>query len=217
MRESVSAVETGEAGPASLRHLIKRSCEFPAEGCIDSDREVGVDITGTETAREVSLDDLFAGAARNARGETTLAAGEMASAVLLPATAAGGDQCLTDAARRVGLRPSVARRTPSCRWRGACGPCRVSASVKEDVPSGASNQRAPLRWLANCRPCSPSVPCPERGIGRTRGASRAHAWYYRRIALRRALRLPPSRFPNASLYASSRARDGKPSPSPRDA
>lgn len=107
--------------------------------------EATVEITGTGAAREVSLDDLFAGATRNANGETTLAAGEFVSAVLLPATAAGGDQFYEKLMQRGAWDFATVSLAAHRRVDGAVrmafggvslGPCRVSSSVEEDVATG---------------------------------------------------------------------------------
>ncbi len=107
--------------------------------------EATVEVTGTGTAREVSLDDLFAGATRNAIGETTLAAGEFVSAVLLPATAAGGDQFYEKLMQRGAWDFATVSLAAHRRFDGAVrmafggvslGPCRVSNSVEEDVATG---------------------------------------------------------------------------------
>ena len=104
-----------------------------------------VEITGTGVKREVSLEALFAGASQNARGETTLVAGEFVSAVLLPATAAGGEQFYEKLMQRGAwdfATVSLAghRRTDNgvrMAFGGvSLGPCRVAASVEEDVTTG---------------------------------------------------------------------------------
>jgi xanthine dehydrogenase YagS FAD-binding subunit len=107
--------------------------------------EATVEITGTGVVREVSLDNLFAGATRNANGETTLAAGEFVSAVLLPATAAGGDQFYEKLMQRGAWDFATVSLAAHRRVDGAVrmafggvslGPCRVSSSVEEDVATG---------------------------------------------------------------------------------
>lgn len=107
--------------------------------------EATVEITGTGAVREVSLDELFAGAAQNARGEVTLATGEFMSAVLLPATAAGGDQFYEKLMQRGAWDFATVSLAAHRRVDGAVrmafggvslGPCRVSASVEEDVATG---------------------------------------------------------------------------------
>jgi xanthine dehydrogenase YagS FAD-binding subunit len=104
-----------------------------------------IEVTGTGGTREVSLDALFAGAAQNARGETTLAAGEFISAVLLPPTAAGGAQFYEKLMQRgawdFATVSLAAHRRTDTGVRMAFGgvslaPCRVAASVEEDVTTG---------------------------------------------------------------------------------
>lgn len=104
-----------------------------------------VEITGADGIREASLDALFAGSARNARGETTLAAGEFVSAVLLPASAAGGEQFYDKLMQRgawdfATVSLAAHRRTDGgvrMAFGGlSLGPCRVSSSVEEDVATG---------------------------------------------------------------------------------
>ena len=107
--------------------------------------EATVEITGAGAMREVSLVELFAGASHNASGETTLAAGEFVSAVLLPATAAGGDQFYEKLMQRGAWDFATVSLAAHRRADGAVrmafggvslGPCRVSASVEEDVATG---------------------------------------------------------------------------------
>jgi len=107
--------------------------------------EATVEVTGAGGTREVSLDALFAGSSRNARGETTLAAGEFVSAVLLPATAAGGDQFYEKLMQRgawdfATVSLAAHRRTDGgvrMAFGGvSLGPCRVNTSVEEDVATG---------------------------------------------------------------------------------
>src|SRR3989304_362399 len=54
--------------------------------------EAAVEVTGVGGVRTLTLAALFEGSARRAESETTLAAGEFISAVLLPPSAAGGVQ-----------------------------------------------------------------------------------------------------------------------------
>jgi len=107
--------------------------------------EATVEIAGPEGTRIVALATLFDGAARNARSETTLAAGEFISAVLLPARAAGGDQFYEKLAQRgtwdfATVSLAAHRRTDGAVRIAlggvALGPFRVNASVEEDVSTG---------------------------------------------------------------------------------
>ncbi|MEK6611211.1 MAG: FAD binding domain-containing protein [Gemmatimonadota bacterium] len=107
--------------------------------------EATVEITGANGTRELSLDALFAGASHNALGETTLAAGEFVSAVLLPATATGGDQFYEKLMQRGAWDFATVSLAARRRADGAVlmafggvslGPCRVNPSVEEDVATG---------------------------------------------------------------------------------
>lgn len=107
--------------------------------------EATVEVIGLNGVRTLTLDALFDGAARRAQGETTLAAGEFIQAVLLPSTAAGGDQFYEKLMQRGAwdfATVSLAghRRTDGA-VRLALGgvsltPHRVSSSVEEDVSTG---------------------------------------------------------------------------------
>ena len=107
--------------------------------------EATVEITGAGATREASLDALFAGSSRDARGETTLSAGEFVRAVLLPASAAGGDQFYEKLMQRgawdfATVSLAAHRRTDGgvrLAFGGvSLGPCRVNTSVEEDVATG---------------------------------------------------------------------------------
>ncbi len=107
--------------------------------------EATVEVTGAHGTRVLTLDELFAGAAQRADGETTLAGGEFISAVLLPATAAGGEQFYDKLMQRgawdfATVSLAAHRRTDGrvlMAFGGlALGPCRVAASVEEDVTTG---------------------------------------------------------------------------------
>ncbi len=109
--------------------------------------EAAVEVTGlgAGAVREVSLDVLFAGASHKALGETTLAAGEFISAVLLPATAADGNQFYDKLMQRGAWDFATVSLAAHRRADGrvlmafggvSLGPCRVAASVEEDVTTG---------------------------------------------------------------------------------
>lgn len=107
--------------------------------------EASVEVTGTAGTRTLAVAALFDGAARNARAETTLATGEFISSVLLPASAAGGDQFYEKLMQRgawdfATVSLAAHRRTDSG-VRIALGgvsltPYRVNSSVEEDVSTG---------------------------------------------------------------------------------
>jgi xanthine dehydrogenase YagS FAD-binding subunit len=107
--------------------------------------EANVEVTGASGTRTLEVAALFDGAARNARGETTLAAGEFISAVLLPASAAGGDQFYEKLMQRgawdFATVSLAAHRRTDGGVRIALGgvsltPYRVNSSVEEDVSTG---------------------------------------------------------------------------------
>jgi xanthine dehydrogenase YagS FAD-binding subunit len=107
--------------------------------------EATVEITGPNGTREATLDALFAGAPHVSHGETTLAEGDFVSAVLLPATASGGDQYYEKLMQRgawdfATVSLAAHRRTDGqvrMAFGGlALGPCRVAPSVEEDVTTG---------------------------------------------------------------------------------
>ena len=107
--------------------------------------EAVVEVTGADGMRTTVLPALFEGAARNARAETTLVAGEFISAVLLPATAAGGRQFYEKLMQRgawdFATVSIAAHRRADGAVRLALGgvslaPNRVSSSVEEDVATG---------------------------------------------------------------------------------
>lgn len=104
-----------------------------------------VEITGTAGTRTMSLQALFAGAARNAGAEVSLEPGEFISAVLLPSTAAGGTQFYDKLMQRGAWDFATVSLAAHRRADGnvrmalggvALGPCRVSSSVEEDVATG---------------------------------------------------------------------------------
>jgi CO/xanthine dehydrogenase FAD-binding subunit len=95
--------------------------------------------------RTCTLDALFEGAARRAEGEVTLLVGEFISAVLLPASTAGGVQFYEKLMQRgawdFATVSLAAHRTADGTVRMAfgglsLGPCRVNPSVEEDVTTG---------------------------------------------------------------------------------
>jgi xanthine dehydrogenase YagS FAD-binding subunit len=107
--------------------------------------EATVEVTGAAAVRTVTLAELFEGAARRARGETTLAAGEFISAVLLPASAAGGVQFYEKLMQRgawdfatvsLAAHRGVDGGVRIALGGVSLGPCRVNPSVEEDVATG---------------------------------------------------------------------------------
>jgi xanthine dehydrogenase YagS FAD-binding subunit len=104
-----------------------------------------VQVTGTSATREMTLDELFVGAEHNAQGETTLAPGEFVSAVLLPASASGGEQFYEKLMQR-GAWDFATVSLAAHRQAGgdvrfalggvSLGPCRVNPSVEQDVTTG---------------------------------------------------------------------------------
>jgi len=108
--------------------------------------EATVELLGANDARRsVPIGEFFDGAASNARGETSIAPGEMIEAVELPAHSAGGAQRYVKLMQRgtwdfalVSLA-GVKRRDGEVRLvlgGVAPGPYRVNPSVEEDVASG---------------------------------------------------------------------------------
>jgi xanthine dehydrogenase YagS FAD-binding subunit len=104
-----------------------------------------VEITGAGGVRTCPLTALFEGAARRAEREVTLAVGEFISAVLLPASAAGGVQFYEKLMQRgawdFATVSIAAHRGTDGTVRMALGgvslgPCRVNPSVEEDVTTG---------------------------------------------------------------------------------
>ncbi len=107
--------------------------------------EATVEVTGAGGVRTLTLNALFDGSSRRAEGETTLAAGEFISAVLLPASAAGGVQFYEKLMQRgawdFATVSLAAHRGADGTVRMAfgglsLGPCRVNPSVEEDVTTG---------------------------------------------------------------------------------
>lgn len=107
--------------------------------------EAMVEISGTSGTRTLALDALFAGAARNARAELALERGEFISAVLLPASAADGDQFYEKLMQRGAWDFATVSLAAHRRADGgvrlalggvSLGPCRVNSSVEEDVATG---------------------------------------------------------------------------------
>ena len=107
--------------------------------------EATVEVTGVAGVRTLTLDALFDGAARNAKGEMTLAADEFISAVLLPATAAGGVQFYEKLMQRGAWDFATVSLAAHRRTDGgvrmalggvSLGPCRVNSSVEEDATTG---------------------------------------------------------------------------------
>jgi xanthine dehydrogenase YagS FAD-binding subunit len=108
--------------------------------------EATVEVIGAGGVRTLTLAALFEDSARRAGGETTLAAGEFISAVLLPATAAGGEQFYEKLMQRgawdFATVSLAAHRGADGTVRMALGgvslgPCRVNPSVEQDVTTGA--------------------------------------------------------------------------------
>lgn len=104
-----------------------------------------VEITGAAT-RTVTIDELFDGAANNRSGELTLTAGEMISAVILPAASAGGTQRYVKLMQRGAWDFALVSLAGIKRADGnvrialggvAASPWRVNPSIEEDVASGA--------------------------------------------------------------------------------
>ncbi|MHB8837676.1 MAG: FAD binding domain-containing protein, partial [Gemmatimonadaceae bacterium] len=107
--------------------------------------EAMVEVTGPAGVRTLSLTALFEGATHNARGETVLAGGEFISAVLLPATAAGGMQFYEKLMQRgawdFATVSLAAHRRADGGVRIALGgvslePYRINSSVEEDIATG---------------------------------------------------------------------------------
>ena len=107
--------------------------------------EATVEITGLAGARILSLDALFSRAAHDARSELTLAPGDYISAVLLPASAGGGEQFYEKLMQRGAWDFATVSLAAHRRTDGAVrialggvslGPCRVNSSVEEDVATG---------------------------------------------------------------------------------
>jgi len=107
--------------------------------------EATVEVTGGAGVRTLTLDALFEGSTRNAHGETTLAADEFISAVLLPHTAAGGDQFYEKLMQRGAWDFATVSLAGHRRADGAVrmalggvslGKCRINPSVEEDVATG---------------------------------------------------------------------------------
>ncbi len=107
--------------------------------------EASVEITGAAGTRLLTLSALFDGAAHNVQGEMTLGAGEFISAVLLPATAAGGNQFYEKLMQRgawdfATVSLAAHRRTDDAVRIAlggvSLGPYRVNTSVEEDVATG---------------------------------------------------------------------------------
>jgi len=103
-----------------------------------------VEITGAAT-RTVTIDDLFHGAANNPAAEMTLQAGEMISAVILPAKSAGGTQRYVKLMQRGAWDFALVSLAAVQRTDGnvrmvlggvAAAPWRVNPSIEEDVGSG---------------------------------------------------------------------------------
>ncbi len=107
--------------------------------------EAMVEITGAAGVRTLTLRALFDGAARRAESEVTLATGEFISAVLLPESAAGGEQFYEKLMQRgawdfATVSLAAHRRTDGavCMALGGVSlePYRVNPSVEEDVATG---------------------------------------------------------------------------------
>jgi xanthine dehydrogenase YagS FAD-binding subunit len=107
--------------------------------------EATVEITGPTGARSATLSALFDRAAQNPHAEMTLAAGEFISAVVLPATAAGGEQFYEKLMQRGAWDFATVSLAAHRRADGAVrialggvalGPWRVNSSVEEDVATG---------------------------------------------------------------------------------
>ena len=103
-----------------------------------------VEITGAST-RTVTIDELFDGAANNPAAEMTLNAGEMISAVILPAKSAGGTQRYVKLMQRGAWDFALVALAAIKRTDGnvrmvlggvAAAPWRVNPSIEEDVGSG---------------------------------------------------------------------------------
>ncbi|MBI5601551.1 MAG: FAD binding domain-containing protein [Gemmatimonadetes bacterium] len=107
--------------------------------------EAAVEVTGASGVRTLTLAALFEGAAQRPEREVTLAPGEFISAVLLPASAAGGVQFYEKLMQRgawdFATVSLAAHRGVDGTVRMAfgglsLGPCRVNPSVEEDVTTG---------------------------------------------------------------------------------
>jgi xanthine dehydrogenase YagS FAD-binding subunit len=107
--------------------------------------EALVEVTSAGGTRSLTLGALFDGAARNARAETTLADGEFISAVLLPVSAAGGNQFYEKLMQRGAWDFATVSIAAHRRTDGgvrmalggvSLGPCRVNPSVEQDVATG---------------------------------------------------------------------------------
>ncbi|MDH5234250.1 MAG: FAD binding domain-containing protein [Gemmatimonadota bacterium] len=106
-----------------------------------------VEVAGPGGAtRRLTIAALFAGAAANPRAELTLKAGEVITAVELPAAAAGGTQHWEKMMQRGAWDFALVACAAARRADGtvrialggvAAGPWRVALSVEEDVASGA--------------------------------------------------------------------------------
>lgn len=101
--------------------------------------------------REVSLEDFYEGAAADPTGETSLVAGEIVTAVLIPAESVGGTQHWEKVMQRgawdFALVSCAAVRQSSGVVRMALGgvgaaPWRVPTSIEEDVASGGLDEES---------------------------------------------------------------------------
>lgn len=129
------------AGPASKRALDAASPR--------ARRTDAPDIAST--TRTLSIDALYAGAAESPQGETTLAPGELITAVLLSAESSGGVQHWEKLMQRAAWDfalvscAAVRRRDGSVRMAlGGVGlaPWRVPESIEEDVASGGLDEES---------------------------------------------------------------------------
>jgi xanthine dehydrogenase YagS FAD-binding subunit len=106
-------------------------------------------VRSAKGTRTISIDELYANAATDARSETTLAAGELIEAIELPATSAGGTQRFTKLMQRgvwdFALVSLAACKRTDGTVRLALGgvapkPWLVNPSVGEDISSGALDE-----------------------------------------------------------------------------
>jgi xanthine dehydrogenase YagS FAD-binding subunit len=105
-----------------------------------------VEIAATDgTRRTIGIEDLYDGAASNPAGESVLAAGELITAVILPAAAGGGTQHWQKLMQRGAWDFALVSCAAARRVDGtvrlvlggvAASPWRIAHSVEEDVASG---------------------------------------------------------------------------------
>ncbi len=161
-RRGVRCFKNGGDGCAAVAGEHEYHGIIPSGSCHavhPSDPAVALDVLDARieatrpdgTVRQLSVAELYAGAAANPTGEMTIADDELMTAIELPAAAAGGAQHWEKVMQRGAwdfalVSCAAARRTDSTVRMAlgglGLGPWRIASSVEEDVCSGGLDEES---------------------------------------------------------------------------